>query len=477
MEFKKDIHYSPDLEAAVLGAALIESTAFGRTHGVLRQEMFYSDPNQVVYGAISELYSAGLPVDILTVIDRVRRVMWHETLAGATPEYYISRLTNAIVSSAHVEFHSWIIKRMWMEREVIRLTHGGLKLDGDVTHQIIQLQTAIRDINSGEMVKDWYDMSELMMGLMKHQETIQGNPDLVIKTGIRELDEKNGGFYPGNVIVIGARPGAGKSAFMGQLAMNMAAAGKKVGIISLEMSNNEIAGRLSALDTEIDFQKIYRGLFFDENEKQRFYDRVARNTSKLSIFVTDATRVNTTDIRAKADKLKAREGLDFLFIDYLQLISADQPKNKTRENIISEISRACKIMAKELNIPICILCQLNREATKRTGESRFPQLSDLRESGAIEQDADVVMFVHRDWVVGITTDENGDSTEGQAHIIVRKWRNAEPNLTIQVQFDGPRMAFRFDRGGFRRVFPEAPAPPRSGPTANFYETDKDDNPF
>src|ERR1043165_4799848 len=122
MEFKKDLHYSPDLESAVLGAALIESTAFGRTHGVLRQEMFYSDANQVVYGAIFELYSAGLPVDILTVIDRVKRVHRNESLAGMTPEYYVTQLTNAVVSSAHVEYHCWIIKRMWMEREVIRLT-------------------------------------------------------------------------------------------------------------------------------------------------------------------------------------------------------------------------------------------------------------------------------------------------------------------------------------------------------------------
>lgn len=451
---EKDLHYSPGLEAAVLGAAMLETTAFGRTHGVLRPEVFYSDSNRLVYEAISSLYAAGLPVDIFTVVDRIRRVQNIVSLAGERVEFYVTRLTNAVVSTAHLEFHCWILRRMWMEREVIRLTTGGIELDGDVTNKLIQLQTAIRDINSGEMVKDWSDMSELMVGLLKHQEHILANPDAIIKTGIRELDEKNGGFFPGNVIVIGARPGAGKSAFMGQLAMNMARACKKVGIISLEMSNNEIAGRLSSLDTEIDFQKIYRGLFFDENEKRRFYDRVAAATSELPIYVSDSTKVNTTDIRAKADKLKARKGLDFLFIDYLQLISADQPKNKTRENIVSEISRACKIMAKELSIPICILCQLNRETTRRQGESRFPQLSDLRESGAIEQDADIVMFVHRDWVVGLTADENGDSTENQAHLIVRKWRNAEPNLTIAMRFDGPKMAFRFDRGGFRRVLPD-----------------------
>jgi len=457
MEFQKDIHYSPDLEAAILGASMLEKTAFGRTHGVLKEEIFYANANQVTYRAINELYSIGLPVDILTVTDRIRRVFAFEHLAGDNVGYYLTKLTNAVVSSANIEFHSWVLKRMWMEREVIKLTTGGVALEGDVSMKLIQLQTAIRDINSGEFVKDWYDMSELAMGLLKHQEHLAANPEAYIKTGIRDLDEKNGGFFPGNVIVIGARPGAGKSAFMGQLAVNMARAGKKVGIISLEMSNNEIAGRLSALDTDMDFQRIYRGLFQDENEKARFYDRLARSTSYLPISVSDATKVSTIDIRAKADKLKAKKGLDFLFIDYLQLISSDQPKNKTRENIISEISRAVKIMAKELNIPIAILCQLNREATKRQGDARYPQLSDLRESGAIEQDADVVMFIHRDWVVGITQDADGNSTENQADLIVRKWRNAEPNLHIPLEFDGPKMAFRFNKqNNFRPVSSIAP---------------------
>jgi replicative DNA helicase len=456
MEFKKDIHYSPDLEAAVLGIAMLEKTAFGRTHGILKKEIFYSEANQAVYTAISDLYSSGLPIDILTVVDRLKRIQGIEELAGYNTGYYITQLTHAVVSGSNVEFHAWIIRRLWMEREVIRLTHGGVKLEGDVVQQIIQLQTAIRDINAGEMVKEWYDMEDLALGLLKHQEFIQNNPDAYIKTGIRELDDKNGGFFPGNVIVIGARPGVGKSAFMGQLAINMAKEKKKVGIISLEMSNNEIAGRLSAIDTNIDFQRIFRGLWQDEQQRDRFYDRVARSTSKLPIFVSDATRVNATDIRSKADKLKATKGLDFLFVDYLQLISADQPKNKTRENIISEISRAQKIMAKELEIPVALLCQLNRDSVKRKGDDRYPQLSDLRESGAIEQDADVVMFLHRDWVIGQTMDENGDSTENKADLVIRKWRNAESNLIIPMDFDGPKMAFRFN--GTQRWKHVAPPP-------------------
>lgn len=448
MEFIKDVHFSHELEAGVLGASMLESTAFGRTHGIIKQENFYSDASKVVYAAIHDLYAAGLPVDILTVVDRILNVSKVSTLAGLPVGYYVTKLTNAVVSSAHIEYHCLILKRMWMEREVINLTNGSVSLQGDVSQQLIQLQTAIRDINAGDYSKEWYDMSELMFDLLKHQDNIKANPDMVVKTGITELDAKNGGFMPGNVIVIGARPGVGKSAFMGQLAMNMAKNKKKVGIISLEMSNNEIAGRLAALDTGIDFQRIYRNLFQDENQQRRFYDKISSETLNLPIYVSDTTRVNTIDIRAKADKLKAKHGLDILFIDYLQLVSADQPKNKTRENVISEISRSTKIMAKELGIPIVILCQLNRESTKRTGDSRYPVLSDLRESGAIEQDADVVMFLHRDWVSGITKDENNNTTENTADLVIRKWRNAEPNLHIPLGFDGPKMAFIFNhRGG------------------------------
>lgn len=454
-EFQDHIHFSHELEAAVLGACLLEKTAFGRTYGIITAETFYSDSTRKVFEAIEQIYTAGIPVDILTVNDYMQVKMNIRELAGSNVPYFITTLTNAVVSSVHMEYHCYILKRMWMEREVIKLTSGGLKLEGDVTAQIIQLQTAIRDIKSGEFVKEWYDTGELMVDLIKHQEKIVANPEQVIKTGIKELDDRNGGFFPGNLVVIGARPGAGKSAFMGQMALNMAYIGKKIGIISLEMSNNEIAGRIAAIDTDIPFKNIYNGLFRDQTQSEYFFDRVANKTSILPIFVSDKAKVNAVDIRAKADKLKATRGLDFLFIDYLQLISADQGKNKTRENIISEISRSCKIMAKELNIPVCILCQLNRESTKRQGESRYPQLSDLRESGAIEQDADIVMFIHRDWIVGITTDEDGNSTENKADLIVRKWRNAEPNLHLPLDFDGPKMSFKFSKkSGWKPVQPD-----------------------
>lgn len=470
IEFQNHIHYSWDLESAVIGIAMMEKTAFGRTHGILSAEAIYFDHNRIVYDAISELYQLGLPIDLLTVTDRIMNVKGVKDFGNWNVPAYVCRLTNLVVSGANLEYHCLILKRMWMEREVIKLTHGGVQLAGDISGKLIQLQTAIQRIKSGDYEQEWFDMSDLMIGLLKHQEEIATTGGNWIKTGIRELDERNGGFYGGQLIVIGARPSVGKSAFMGQIAMNMAAQGKKVGIISLEMTNNEIAGRLASLDTDIDYAIIYRNLFADQNQRDRFYQRVSSKTSELPIFVSDKTRVNATDIRAKADKLKSSKGLDFLFIDYLQLISADQPGNKTRENIVSEISRSCKLMAKELNVPVCELCQLNRAVTHRKGDDRYPNLSDLRESGSIEQDADIVMFIHRDWTSGITQDEHGNSTSDKADLIVRKWRNGASNLHIPLGFDGPKMKFILNqRTGWKPIKPENISSP--------YKDSDDEAPF
>jgi replicative DNA helicase len=247
------------------------------------------------------------------------------------------------------------------------------------------------------------------------------------------------------LVVIGARPSVGKSAFMGQMALSMARNGKKVGIVSLEMNNNEIAARLSSIETHTDFKTIFRNLFKDENSRQLWYNKLS-NFTNLPIYITDKTNVSATNIKAKAQKLRHEiKGLDCLFIDYLQLVSSEgESKSRNRENEVSQISRTCKLIAKDLNIPVIILCQLNRDVTKRTGKNRYPQLSDLRESGAIEQDADVVMFLHRDWTTGIQEymyDENGNSKENHADLIIRKWRNGANNIHIELEFDAPKMQF------------------------------------
>jgi replicative DNA helicase len=440
MNYEKGIHHNIEIEAAVLGACLLESSAFGRVYDMLQAEHFYNTGNTEVFATMRFMYENGMQIDLLTVVDYMMRVQGCKMLCGDNTAYFVARLTNYVVSSAHMEYHAHVIKTMWISREIIRLTHGGANLEGDTREQIATLQKTLQSLQEGAIEHDWQDMTQLMVNLYQHQEKMKATGGVGVPTGIKTLDRKNGGFQNGNLIVIGARPSMGKSAFVGGMAIEMGKQAKTVGIISLEMSNNEIAARLASYDTETDFNVCYRGLYKDEAEAHRLHRMIGKSTSTLPIYVSDKTKVNIHEIRAKAEKLKRFQGLDCLIIDYLQLVSsAEGSRNRNRENEISEMSRGAKIMAKEMNIPVVILSQLNREVTKRKGLDRYPQLSDLRESGSLEQDADVVMFIHRDFMMGVTQDENGFSTEKQADLVIRKWRNETANFIIPLDFDGPRM--------------------------------------
>lgn len=468
MNFKKNIHYNLDIEAAVLGICLLERAAFGRIYGMLEKETFYSSGNQHVFETMKAMYQNGMQIDSFTVADRIMRVQGLPELEGALTDYFVVRLTNYVVSSFHLEIHATILKTMWIDREIITLTHGGIP-DGTGKEQIATLQSKLHALQNKAVEHDWTDMTQLMVDLYRHQEEIKKTGGIGKPSGIRILDKENGGFQNGQLIVIGARPSVGKSAFAGGIGIEMAKKNSTVGIISLEMSNTEIAARLASYDTDTDFNVVYRGLYIDTRQRDELYRRIGHQTSTLPIYVSDKTRVNVPEIRAKAEKLKSLHGLGCLMIDYLQLVSAvGGSYSRNRENEIAEMSRGCKIMAKELDIPVILLCQLNREVTKRKGGDRYPQLSDLRESGAIEQDADVVMFLHRDFMAGIEVDENGNKTDRQADLVVRKWRNGKSNFIIPLDFDPPKMKFT-ERRGLTAFTPVS---------ANPYETEKtEEDPF
>lgn len=439
--FTKDRHYSQDLETAIIGICLLEKEAFSRTYGLITGEHFYFDANREVYNAMKWLYDNNGPIDALTVCDELVRRRGFENFYGYSVGMYLLTCTKHVTSSANLEYHCRIIYEMWLEREIIRLTYSGPG-EGNAREKIIALQNKLTLISAGQSEQEWYSMSDLMIELFRHRELVQAQGPGIL-TGLKRLDQTNGGLMNGDMIVLGARPSVGKSAFLGLLSMNMAKNGRKVGIISLEMSNAKIAGRLAALDTGVDFATLYRGLAIDEAMQERLYHQLGNRTAQLPIFVSDKTQVSIPEIKAKAIKLKHKEGCDILFIDYLQLVDSSGygNKNSNRENEVRQMSRGCKLMAKELDMPVVVLAQLNREVTGRKGDDRYPKLSDLRESGAIEQDADVVMFLHRDWMSGFETNERGESTEREADLIVRKWRDGEPNLRIPLEFDPPRMKF------------------------------------
>jgi replicative DNA helicase len=444
MEFKNGLNYSIELERAILGICVLLNNGFGRVYSLIEKDCFYNTANQVVFENLAEMYKSGLPIDIFTVADYIRRVKGIEMLDGYTPYYYITKLTNDVVNDTHLEYHCFVVKTMWMEREIVGLTHGSLgKLEGSISQQVKVVQDKLYSLQTKAAEHDWTDMTQLMVDLYQHQEEMKKTGGVGVITGISVIDKENGGFQNGQLVVIGARPSVGKSAFAGGIAVEMAKKNKTIGFVSLEMSNTEIAARLAAYDTDTDFNVVYRGLYKDMNDAHRLYERIANSTSTLPIYVSDKTKVSVPEIRAKADKLKSMHGLDCLFIDYLQLVNSggNGSYTKNRENEIAEMSRGCKIMAKELNIPVILLCQLNREVTKRTGDDRYPKLSDLRESGAIEQDADVVMFLHSDFMSGIEIDENGNSTQNQSDLVIRKWRNGRSNFIVNLEFDRPKMKF------------------------------------
>jgi replicative DNA helicase len=446
MEFKKGLHYNQEFEQAILGICLLEKEAIGRVYGLIEEEYFYFDSHKRVWSALKKMYQEGVVIDMLTVSDFLQRIRGFQELEATSVPYFVTRLTYFVVTSAHLEYHAVVVKQMWMEREIMRLTSGG-KPDGNVQEQIKSINEKLKSLQEKATEHDWQDMTQLMVDLYRHQEKMKETKGIGKPSGIRSLDRENGGFQDGQLIIVGARPSMGKSALVSGMAIEMAKRKMTVGIVSLEMSNTEIAARLAAYDTDTDFNVVYRGLYRDMEETHRLYNKIGKSTAMLPIYVTDKTKVNIPEIRAKAEKLKSLHGLDCLIIDYLQLVSAiGGSYTKNRENEIAEMSRGCKIMAKEMNIPVVLLCQLNREVTKRKGGDRYPQLSDLRESGAIEQDADIVMFLHRDYLMGIEVDENGTSTERQADLVVRKWRNGKSNFIIPLDFDPPKMKFS-ERGG------------------------------
>jgi replicative DNA helicase len=453
------IHYSKDLEAAVLGICMLEKDAFGRIYGVVTEKIFYVDDNRKVFSAMHSLFSSSLPIDLFTVCEKLQSE--GVKLNGGNVPWCLSELTRCVVSSAHLEYHSYLIRKMWRKRELERLTMSGIDIMEDERKQAAEIQQQILELLGTDVKKDWYSMDELMYQLILHQQEIKEGKKQLVTTGFKAIDKMNGGFSEGQMIIIGARPSVGKSALLNKIAFAVAEKKGTVGIISLEMDNNQIAARLAAIDTETDFQVIYRNVFNDEREREVWYNKISEHTINYPIYVSDKTKVDLNEIRAKAYKLKHQHGLSLLIIDYLQLVeSSEKNKNSNREQEVAKISRGLKLLAMEMKIPIVVLCQLNRASIGRKGDQRYPQPGDLRESGSLEQDADVIIMIHRDWLIGIEANEHGNSTEREADLIGAKWRNGSM-FHLKLDFNGELMKFS-ERFGYTPL--PAPLPTYSEPS-------------
>jgi len=426
-----------EMEEAVLGAVMLEKDKLAEVLEIIQSEdCFYVDAHQKIYAAIRRLFDKGQPVDLLTVTDELRKSSELEIVGGA---YYITRLTMSVLSSAHVEAHARIIMEKFIQRELIRIS--GLVISDayedstDVFDLLDKAESNLYEITDKHLRKNFKSLKEVLVRTVHEIEEAKNKKDDMtgVPTGFMPLDKLTSGWQKTDLIILAARPAVGKTAFCLNLAMNAAMNSTKpfpVAFFSLEMGASQLVKRMLSAVTEVSMEAITKGRM-QEHEFVQMTQRMTKLAS-APIFLDDQAALNVFELRAKSRRLKQKHDIQLIIIDYLQLMQASIDKGGNREQEISKISRDLKALAKELEVPIIALSQLNRSVETRK-ESKVPQLSDLRESGAIEQDADMVMFLYRPEYYGINNDEMGNSIEGETHIHIAKHRNGSTD-TVKVRF-------------------------------------------
>lgn len=421
--------HDDDLESVILGACLTETTAMVLVGDKLSPEMFYETKFGEIYSALLSMYHSGKAIDLVTVRAELASRGKLEAVGGA---YELVRLAGRVASSAHLEYHALILRQMYIRREMIAGLHTLLASAAD---ESVDLSDALADLHrlaghleSGAVSNNCLrDMERLMQDTLEQMDKrVENNRNGItgIPTGLRELDRLTAGWQQGDLNIIAARPSVGKTAFALHLALAAGRAGKHVLVNSLEMQGERLGDRwLCAQAANVDAGHLKTGLL-DDGERQQALE-AARLLSALPVYVDDNPKVSMDHIRSSALLQKSKGRCDLLIIDYLQLCEMKSgQKNRNREQEVAEASRKAKLIAKELDIPVILLCQLNRECEMRA--DKRPALSDLRESGAIEQDADVVMLLYRPALYGLTSERRSKfPSEGLGMVILAKHRNGE----------------------------------------------------
>ncbi len=449
-----------DVERAVLGAMLIDKEAAPKTFDILDESSFYNPAHQKIFGAMIALFERAEPIDAVTVVDELRR---RGTLNPVEDPAYITELTMNISSAANVEYHARIVLEKALMRSLIvsttEIASRAYQDHEDALDLLDQAEAGIFQISERRMKKTFTPINRALHETFAMLEGIHGKHSGItgVPSGYKNLDDLTGGFQKSDLIIIAGRPSQGKTALALSIARNAALHRERsagIAIFSLEMSEQQLIIRMLSAVARVNAHALRTGRLPEDSWKQ-----LSRNVGKLAdakIFIDDTPSLGILELRAKSRRLKAEHNIDLIIVDYLQLVQG--PKNaESREREISSISRSLKALAKELNTPVIALSQLNRAVESRT--DRRPMLADLRESGAIEQDADVVLFVHRPETYGLETitDEEGMTmpSEGVAEIIVGKQRNG-PTGTA-------RLKFHKEYAGFEMLAPQtfealAPAP-------------------
>ena len=434
-----------ELEDAVLGALMLEKDAYSIISETLRPECFYDKTHELIFTAIQNLAMQQKPIDILTVVDQLRK---NGTLEAAGGTSYIAQLSQKVVSSAHIDYHARIIAQKYLARELISFSSEVASKAFDETNDVDDLmqeaEGRLFEISQRNVKKDVVhiypiinEAFNLMREAAKRTDGLSGLP-----SGFKDLDKITSGWQNSDLIIIAARPGMGKTAFVLSMAKNMAVNYSiPIAVFSLEMSNVQLVNRLIVNVAELSGEKIKTGQLAEYEWHQ--LDSKVSKLYDAPIFVDDTPSLSVFELRTKARRLVKEHNVKCVIVDYLQLMNASGMSFGSREQEVSIISRSLKGMAKELNIPIIALSQLNRSLDLRTNQPRSnresydakrPQLSDLRESGAIEQDADIVCFIHRPEYYKIFADEQGNDVTGKAEIIIAKHRNGSTgDLTLEFK--------------------------------------------
>lgn len=423
-----------ELEEAVLGALMLEKDALTSVIDKLKPANFYKEVHQKIYEAICNLFQKSEPTDYLTVINELKRTGDLEFVGGP---YYITQLTGRVASTANTEFHAHIIIQKFIQRELIRISSNTIADAYDDTTDVFDLldnaERNLFEVAEGSIRGAPKEMTDLLGDAIKQIEAAKDHKDGMsgVPSGYTKLDRATNGWQKSDLVIVAARPSMGKTAFVLSMARNIAVDHKRpIAFFSLEMSSLQLVMRLISNETELNSEKLKKGQLTMAEWEQ--LNTQISNLAEAPLIIDDTPALSVFELRAKCRKLMAKHKIELIIIDYLQLMTAGTDNRGNREQEISTISRSLKTIAKELNVPIIALSQLSRAVETRGGDKR-PQLSDLRESGAIEQDADMVMFLYRPEYYGITQDHENNPTSGVAEIIISKHRNGQTG-SVHLKF-------------------------------------------
>ncbi|HEX3868780.1 MAG TPA: replicative DNA helicase [Gemmatimonadaceae bacterium] len=430
--------YSEDAEQAVISAMLIDQDAVLRAVEHVDDTMFYAERHRRIFRAMVTIAERGAVVDPLTLADELER---RGDLEASGGKDYIGFLVDAVPTAANIEYHAQIVREKAVLRRLIEASTSIIAeaFEGRVTaaQLLDDAESKIFQVSQQQIKDGFTRIKELLWPTMERIEALQRGGKTVtgVASGFNDLDELTSGFQPADLVIVAARPSMGKTAFTLNIAQHAAIEHSvPVAFFSLEMSKASLVQRMLTSEARIDAQRLRKGLLRDDD-----FPRLARAAGILSsapVWIDDTPGMTLLEMRSKARRLKADSGIGLVIVDYLQLMQG--PSNsESRQQEVSQISRGLKALAKELNVPVVALSQLSRAPEQRTGDNKRPQLSDLRESGAIEQDADLIMFLYRQEFYDGPTDKDGNSLEGKAEVIIGKQRNGPTgmvNLFFQKQF-------------------------------------------